>query len=219
MNTLKKYRFALVALATALLLSACLSNMPSNQDGTTIDATQAASLIETAVAQALNAQATQNAESVALASPTLAATNTPIPAPATLTPLPTITPLVLAVSATPTNISGGGSAYVPEYVCTLITLEPSGSDAILNRGGTFDVNITIKNTGTATWPAGYDLTHYSGPNLAPDFKTLELPEVKPGGTYSFGPYDGIAPDKAGRYVMTFKLQGVDCWPYVLIEVK
>ena len=219
MNTFKKYRFAYMVLAAALLLSACLPNLSADTDGATIDATQAAALIETAVAKALNAQATQNAEAVPQASPTLNVTKTPIPAPATLTPLPTITPLVLAASATPTNVSGGGGSYTPEYACTLTTLEPSGADAILNRNGTFDVNITIKNTGTATWPAGYDLIHYSGTNLAPDFTTLELPEVEPGDSYSFGPYDGIAPDKGGRYVMTFKLQGVDCWPYVAIEVK
>lgn len=220
MNTLKKFSFIPIILVTVFLLSACIPTGAAD-DGSTIDATQAAELVETAVAQALSNQATQIAESVPQATATIAATNTAIPAPATLTPPPTITPFVMEPTATFTSSSGGGS-FTPEYRCKLISIEPApNASSVFPSGGTFDVNITIQNTGTATWPAGFDLTYYSGPNMAPDFPSmLELPEVEPGDTYSFGPYDGTAPDKIGFYVMSFQLHGVpDCFPYFAIYVE
>ncbi len=226
MNKHKKYRFTYIVFIAAFLLSACLPTGAAD-NGSTIDATQAAQLIETAVAQALDAQATQIAESVPQATATyimLEPTNTAIPAPATLTPVATITPLVLVPTATATYTSGGGGSYVPEYQCALISIQPPpNASSVFSKGGTFDINITIKNTGTATWPAGYDLIFYdsvNSTNMAPGFPALlELPEVKPGDTYSFGPYDGIAPNEKGHHVMTFKLEGGFCWPYVAIDVK
>ena len=221
MNVFKKFRFVYLFLATMLLLVACV---PTNtNDGTTIDATQAAEMIEDAVAQALDAQATQNAESIPQPTATLAVTNTAIPAPATLTPFPTITPLVLVSTATPA--SSGSGAYVPKaYDCELVSIQPPpNASSVFNKNATFDINITIKNTGTAVWPAGYDLTFHnsaSSTNLAPGAPIFrELPEVLPGETYTIGPFDGVAPDKKGHYVMTFRLEGEFCWPYVVIDVK
>jgi hypothetical protein len=86
-------------------------------------------------------------------------------------------------------------------------------------GDTFDIKFTIKNTGTKTWPAGYDLTYFSGPNMAPAFPAvIELPEMKPGDLFAVGPYDATAPAEKGLHVMTFKLQGGFCWPYIAINV-
>ena len=225
MNTLKKFRFAYLILAAALLLSACLATAAN--DGSTSDATQAAELIETAVAQALKEQAAQQAEAAPQATATIIAqpeaTKTAIPAPATVTLVPTITPLVLVPTSTPAS-SGDGSYTPAEYECQLVSIQPPpNASSVFSKGGTFDINITIKNSGTAVWPAGYDLTFYNSANstnMAPSFPAvLELPEVKPGESFSFGPYDGFAPDEKGHYVMTFELQGVDCWPYVAIDVK
>ena len=221
MNIFKKFRFAYLFLAAMLLLVACVPTSTNN--GATIDATQAAEMIEDAVAQALGAQATQNAETIPQPTATLAVTNTAIPAQATLTPFPTITPLVLVSTATP--VSSGGGSYTPkEYDCVIVSSQPPPTSAsVFNKNATFDINITIKNTGTAVWPAGYDLTFHnsaSSTNLAPGTSIFrELPEVLPGETYTIGPFDGVAPDKKGHYVMTFRLEGEFCWPYVYIDVK
>ncbi|HIE24638.1 MAG TPA: hypothetical protein EYP74_01415 [Anaerolineales bacterium] len=224
MKTKKKFRFVYLILGVAFLLSACVSTSAPN-DGSTIDATQAAELIETAVAQALDEQAAKFATTVvSQATPTVEATNTAIPAPPTLTPPPTITPLVISKTATSTPRSSGGGSYTPEYACELVSIQPPPTNSsVFKKGGTFDIRITIKNTGTATWPAGYDLTYHNSANstnLVPGTTIFEeLPEVLPGETYDIGPYDGVAPDKKGHYVMTFRLEGGFCWPYVAIDVK
>jgi hypothetical protein len=225
MNTYKKFRFVYIILAAAFLLSACLPTGTAD-DGSTIDATQAAQLIETAVAQALGAQATQVAESAPQATATSVEpepTNTAIPAPATVTPIPTITPLVIAPTTAPAS-NGGTTSYTPaEYECGLISIQPPPSaSSVFRAGDPFDINITIKNTGTATWEKGWDIAFYNGSNstnLSTNFTTVEMNEVKPGETFSFGPYDAIAPSQTGHYVMTFKVESVDCWPYIAIDVK
>ena len=48
---------------------------------------------------------------------------------------------------------------------------------------------------------------------------IELPEMKPGDRFSVGPYDATAPNEKDFQVMTFKLQGGFCWPYIAINVK
>ena len=228
MNTHKKFRFVYLILAAAFLLSACLPTGSANDGGsTTIDATQAAQMIETAVAQALDAQATQVAESIPQATATTVEpepTNTAIPAPATVTPVPTITPLVIAPTAVPASSGGGTTSYTPkEYECGLVSIQPPPSaSSVFSPGEPFDISITIKNTGTATWVSGWDIAFHSSANstnFASSFSSVEMGEVKPGGSFSFGPYDAIAPSQKGHYVMTFKVESVDCWPYVAIDVK
>lgn len=221
MNMLKKYRFVYVILAAAFLISACFP--AGTADGSTIDATQAAEMIETAVAQALSAQATQNAAAAPQATATAMPTDTPLPALPTHTLVPTITPLVLAPTAVVSSGGGGGSGG------TVITY-PNACDPDLikrpfdlseyNPGDPFDIKFTIENTGTETWPAGYDLVYFSGPDMTDaGFPLLQLPEMKPGDRFSVGPYDATAPSEKGRQVMTMKLQGGFCWPYILITVK
>ncbi len=227
MKTYKKFRFAYLILVAALLLSACVPTSTA-ADEKTLNEAEISHLVETAVAQALDEQAADFATVVAQATPTLDATETAIPAPATLTPPPTITPLVLVETATSTPASsgggGGGGSYTPEYACELVNIQPPpNNSSVFSKGGTFDIMITIKNSGTATWPAGYDLTYHnssSSTNLVPGTTIFEeLPEVSPGETYTIGAYGGVAPDKKGHYVMTFRLEGGFCWPYVAIDVK
>ena len=85
-------RFAMLIAVFALLLSACIPTTGTGTDGGTIDATQAAQMVEDAVNKALDAQATENAAQSSAATATLPpATVTPIPAPATETAIPTVT--------------------------------------------------------------------------------------------------------------------------------
>ena len=221
MNIFKKYRFAYIVLIAAFLLSACI---PTGSDSATINETQAAQLIESAVAQALNAQATQMAEAASLATATSVPTNTAIPAEATATLVPTITPLVLAPTATlvPSGGSGGGGTTVKTYALACdpdigkrpYDLTPYSSD------DTFDIKFTILNTGTEAWPYAYDLSFNGGPDLTNGgFTTIQIPILAPGESFTVGPYDAWAPNESGRQVMQFKLQGGFCYPYVAIIVK
>ena len=218
MKKLNQFRFGYMILAAAFLLSACIPGTAA--DGTTIDATQAAQMIETAVAQALDAQATELAaaapvvQATATHAPVEEATNTPIPAPPTLTPFPTITPLVLVPPP-----SGGGSnapTLVPEYACTMTVRTPADNTVMLPNKG-FDINWTIKNTGTLTWRTGLDLRYRTGEALTAS-TFVELPEVPPGGTYSIA-FDAQSPAKEGVYVMAWVLEGGFCHPYTAIVVK
>ena len=221
MNTLKKFSFLYIILAAVFLLSACIPTGAADA-GTTIDATQAAEMIEEAVAQALDAQATQIAESVPQATATVAPTNTAIPAPATITPAPTITPLVLAPTASSSGGSGGTTVKTYALACDEgVSSSKSPYDLTdFSAGDTFDIRFMIVNTGTDTWAAGYDLTYSGGPDMTNgSFTTLELPEMKPGASFTVGPYDAWAPNEKGRQVMQFNLQGGFCYPYIAINVK
>ncbi len=216
----KKTQFAMMIFAVALLLSACFP--ATAPDGSTIDATQAAAMIETAVAQALDAQATQLAASAPTEPP--APTNTPIPA-ATATLVPTITPVVLASPTTaPASSGSGGGTTVQTYAFACdegvsSTKKPYDLTSF-KAGDSFDIRFTIVNTGTDTWPAGYDLIHVSGPDMINGgFTTLQLGEIKPGESYTVGPYDATAPSGSGQKTMAFKLEGGFCTPYVTIIVK
>ena len=223
MNTLKKFSFLYIILAAVFLLSACIPTGGADI-GTTIDATQAAEMIAEAVAQALDAQATQIAETVPLATATVAPTNTAIPAAATNTPAPTITPLVLAPTASSSGSggSGGSSGATVTYpdACDPDVGKRPYDLSEFKAGDTFDIKFTIVNTGTSTWPAGHDLIYNGGPDMTNGgFATVQLPEMKPGASFSVGPYDAWAPNESGRQVMQFKLEGGFCYPYVAIIVK
>ncbi len=90
----------------------------------------------------------------------------------------------------------------------------------IRTGDPFDIKFIIKNTGTTTWEAGLDLIYWSGPDMTTTgFPLIELPEMKPGDQFSVGPYDAVAPNEKGFQVMTMKLEGGFCWPYVAIIVK
>jgi hypothetical protein len=214
----KKTRFAFLIVVAALLLSACFP--ATTPDGATIDATQAAAMIETAVAQALNAQATQIAANAPTEPPP--PTNTPIPA-ATPTLEPTITPVVLASPTTAAASSGsGGGTTVQTYdfACDPDIGKRPYDLTEFKAGDTFDIKFTILNTGTETWPTGYDLIFNGGVDLTNGgFTTVQLPSLAPGESHTVGPYDAWAPNTSGRQVMQFKLEGGFCFPYIAITVK
>lgn len=218
---LKKTHFVYLILAAIFLLSACI---PAANGGT-IDATQAAELVENAVAEALSAQATQDAANQPAPTATLPPTETFTPtAPPTVTLVPTMTPLVLEPTATTAagggGGGGGGGVVTYPYDCDPDIQKRPFDLTEMRKGDPFDIKFIIENTGTSTWEAGKDLIYYSGPDFTNgQFTALELPEMKPGDRFQVGPYDAIAPNESGRQVMTFKLEGGFCWPYVLIEVK
>jgi hypothetical protein len=203
------YRIVSLGLAVVFILAACA---PAPAPATP-DQAQIQSQISTAVAGTVAAQQSATAAAQPPAS------STPETLPATVTPvLPTATPFVIATSTSfsaPGNGSGSGSTK-PKYACDVIRQRPF-DNSIFHGGDPFDIKWTIVNTGTATWPAGTDFTYFSGPKMT-TATFLELPEMKSGDQYAVR-FDANAPTQKGFNVMTWKVQGGFCYPYVAIIVK
>jgi hypothetical protein len=196
----------ILTLAAATLLVACAPAVSTEQ---------VQMQVETGVAQTVAAQNSM-ATSVALTVTAMAPTITSTPSP-TQIPLdiPTLTPVVPIATVTPFVASGGGgggSSSKPTYACDVQT-RPFDNTAY-KPGDPFDIKWIITNTGTATWDAGKDLDYYSGPHLTTR-GGVQLPKMEPGDTYTFTA-DANAPTEKGFYVMTWKLEGGFCWPYVAI---
>lgn len=163
---------------------------------------------------AMTVQSQQPAQPVGTA--TSASTEAPAVIP-TLTPILS-TPTAFATTRPSTGGSGGGGGSSTfAYNCDPDIQKRPFDNQEFAKGDKFDVKWTILNNGTKTWAAGLDLTYFSGPKLT-TVTFEQLPEVKPGGTYSVV-LDAVAPSTAGHYVMTWKLEGGFCWPYVAINVK
>ena len=204
----------IVLILLVFLLAACVPGQSPEQ---------VQAQIETAVAQTVAAQrqidefvAQTVAAQNALASPTASPTNT-------LITFPTLTPFVLTVTPVPvvppSGGGGGGGSYVAEYSCDIIHQRPRDAEAVFNPGDDFDIRWTILNTGTATWPAGFDVKYFSGPNFTSSGATLvELPEMKPKDQYEIW-FDAAAPMQKGHFVMTWVVEGKICWLYTALDVK
>ena len=204
----KTYKLVSLLLVAVFLLAAC-----APQTVPTVDTNDIANKVMTAVAATVSAQQTQTAAAQPLvtATPVFVPTETPM--------LPTATPFVIA-SATVKPSSGGGGGGGPvtyTYACDPDIGKRPRDNAVFHRGDSFDVKWTIVNTGTATWVAGKDLVYFSGPHLT-GATFFQLPQMKPGDKFSII-MDAVAPMQKGNYVMTWKLQGGFCYPYIAITVE
>lgn len=139
--------------------------------------------------------------------PTLVPTTIPLNIP-TLTPVgPTVTPFVARPSG------GGGSSSKPTQLCDAYNVKPKDYESF-KPGDPFDIRWIITNVGTGDMRAGLDLKYLSGPHLTNN-PGVELPKLKPGDSYTFNA-DARAPMEKGDYVMTWKVEGGLCYPYVAI---
>ena len=206
--TLKTYRIVSLLLTAAFLLAAC-SPAPA-PTAPTVDLTDIANQVSTAVAGTIAAQQT----GTAAAQPP---TETPAPnIPPTITPvLPTATPFVVPTATSYSSSGGGSGSTTAKYACDIIRQRPLDNSEF-KPGDDFDIKWTIVNTGTATWPAGTDFKYFSGPKMT-SAGALELPQMKPGDQYSVA-FDARAPSEKGFQVMTWSVQGGFCYPYVAIIV-
>ena len=224
MNRLSRSLRVISVLLGLTLLMACApgEEMPSPEE---IEA-----IINTAVAQTMEAEgkiATSVAMTVA-AQESEAARALPTDTPTPIPPLPTLTPVL--PTATPFTVApssgggggGGGGTTTYEYSCDIIRQRPRDNTEY-RRKHTFDVSFVVLNNGTATWPAGKDvtLTQDLGGALGIPVGTvvLQLPKMEPGDTSPvIGPFNAAAPDEAGFFVINFKVEGGFCWPYVAFNV-
>jgi len=216
-STKRVYFFLMAGL---LLLASCA---PAPAPAPTQDPAVVQQQIEEAVALTIAAKEAE-AEQALLDQPT----NTPLPTqtetgPASPTPLlPTATPFVVVpptLTPAPANGGGGGSGVAPkplEYDCTSRDRRPY-DNTVFKSKNEFDIKWTIVNTGTKSWPAGFDVKYYSGEKMSPT-TVVELPAMAPGDTYEVI-LDAVAPKKEGFYVMTYIVEGKLCFPYVAIIVE
>lgn len=199
-------------LATVFILAACVPQAAPAPAA--VDADEIANQVMTAVAATISVAQTQTAAAQ------LTATFTFTPAPPTPTTiLPTATPFVIPTATRSASGSGGsgGGGVTYTYACDPDIGKRPRDNAVFKPGDSFDVKWTIVNTGSATWEAGYDLVYFSGPQMT-GATYFELPKMKPGDQWSIV-MDAAAPMQKGNYVMTWKLQGGFCYPYVAITVE
>jgi hypothetical protein len=199
-------RTALMGLVAGAFVSACAPGLSPEQVqslvGTGVAQTvEAQNNMGTAVAQTVEAMAPA---STATSSPTLPSLTLP-----TLTPIiPTVTPFVISGGG-----GGGGGGGKAKYACEAWTVKPDDYEAF-KPGDPFDIKWIITNTGSEDIWAGTDLGYYSGPRMT-NHADIELPLLEPGDTYTLSA-DANAPLEKGTHVMTWRVQGGLCWPYVAI---
>lgn len=207
----KKFLFAAIALI--LLLAACAPAQP------TLSADDIANQVATSVALTV---AAQNAQTQAAASLVPPATNTTLPTqteavvPSPTAILPTATVVALPTSSSGGGGGGGGTVTKADYACNAISRRPYDYQ-IFHPNDEFDIKWTIVNIGKKTMAAGLDLKYNSGPKLTTT-ERVELPELKPGDEYVVD-FDAVAPEKEGRYIMNFVVEGQLCYPYTAIIVE
>lgn len=213
----------LVIIILAALLAGC------GAPGQSPEAIQAQ--VNTAVAQTLEVE-DQIAKSVVLtvdaqvplSTPTaeVVPTVTPITIP-TFTPVvPTVTPVAII----PPSGGGSGGASSPKskiYSCAIVSEKPYDG-ASFRPGDSFDKSWTIKNTGSATWEAGWEFEYKGGEDMSPTGDFLIGQQVKPGGTITLV-IEVDAPkitqkDSGKVFVMTWSLNNGShfCTPFVAIKV-
>ena len=222
---MKKSLFVMIILA--VLLAGCAP-------GQSPEAIQAQ--VNTAVAQTLEAE-NRIAESVELTVAAQAPLSTPtaafVPTP-TLVTIPTFTPVVPTVTPVAINPpsgggggssgGGGGSSSTSKiYSCSIVAEKPYDG-ASFRPGDSFDKSWTIKNTGSATWEAGWEFEYKGGEDMSPTGDFLIGKQVKPGGTITLV-IEVDAPkitqkDSGKVFVMTWSLNNGShfCTPYVAIKV-
>ena len=138
--------------------------------------------------------------------------STPETSTPTLSPTPTSSP-------TPSPTPVPYVALTPEYACDTTNEQPSYG-AEIKRGRKFKVSFTLVNTGSNTWPDGVKLVLDSNPYGTVDVTTplQQIPRVQPLDMVDIGPFDAVAPEEPGYYVVSFELGDDICWPYISFNV-
>lgn len=197
-------------------------NMPAASQATaTADPAIMAATIsaaQTEAVQTVYAQLTQSAALTPSVTPTVPSTATPLP---TIAPLPAIAtqqPQAPAAPAASNPPSGGNVPVQPAptaaptitstpsaYQCSITSLSPSAG-ATYDEGEDFDLNVTIKNTGTETWSGdNMDFDYISGAEFQEDADAVDMPnDVKPGDSVDLT-VDMAASEDPGDYTAVWGL--------------
>jgi hypothetical protein len=186
--------FFSLGLVVSIALSSC--NLFDNQTPTSqVDD------LSTLVVQTINAQQTNVAQTGQPTNQGAQATPTPTPEPTeepvvpSATPVPTNTPIVEPTQTS--NLACNQAILISETIS-------DGTDFGPNEK--FTKTWTVKNTGTCTWDADYDVVFVKGDTLsAPASISLTKGTVKPGETIKIA-LELTAPITPGRHRGDFKLR-------------
>lgn len=153
MNLKKK----LIGINTLLVFSMALTACgPTVTPAPTVDV----NMLFTQAAQTVVAQMTKNAPTV---TPTLAATNTPLPS---KTPLGGAFPTLPALATLPPLATSTSQAYNGPDKALYITQSPSDYTSV-KTGQVFNIIWRLRNTGTTTWTTNYVYRFYSATSKLP----------------------------------------------------
>jgi hypothetical protein len=208
---MRKTMFILVALV--FLVTACLPGQNTQELGSRVNTAVAETMaVEDRISNSV--EGTVAAQS-SLASPTAETVDTAL----TFTETPTATPTPFTIDTFtpfPVNPTATRVYIQAKYSCSVINRRPFDLSEY-NPGDKFDIKWTIVNTGSKSWVAGIDVKYVSGPKMSAT--RVQIPKaLNPNDSYTIV-MDGVAPNKKGRQVMTFAVDGPMCFPYVAIIVK
>ncbi len=183
---MKKQRIAYLILAAVLMLSAC--NFPSSGEPEISPALQ----VQTAAVETVNAQFTLNAELTPSATNTVQPSHTPE---ASNTPQETATEEVVE---TATSVGICDSVFF----VTDVTI-PDGTQ--INAGDIFTKTWRLRNAGTCTWTADYDLVFDDGDAMDGPASQALAGDVAPGEEVDLSVVL-TAPAAAGDYLGNWQLR-------------
>jgi len=204
-------RILFTALTALFILAACAPAQVA-----TPDPGEVANQVATSVALTVASQNLETAEAAPVATDTAVPTEAPAIVDTPTLILPTATPFVLVPPTTVAGGGGGGSTTTSDYACDIIHRRPFDY-ASYKPGDRFDIKWTIINIGRRTMRAGLDLHYNQGPQMT-SVTSIELPELEPDEQFALE-LDAVAPDREGRYIMTYIVEGGLCYPYVAITVE
>lgn len=215
-QTVKRLLFS--AMTVVVLITACL---PQGQ--ATPNPVEIANQVATSVALTVSAADAQTQAAQPIPTNTTLPTQTESAPPSPTPLIPTATPFVIVpptITAVVVSGGGGGPVVTSPYDCTPINNKPRDL-TVFKKGNEFDIKWTIVNTGTKTIPAKHDIKYFSGTKLMKDptdtFREFGV-DLKPGDSVTII-IDAIAPAEKGKHVMTWKVEGNMCAPYIAIIVE
>lgn len=191
---MNRFRFALITGVMALLINGC---GPSEE----ARATTVAGMVNTSVAQTVEALPTDTPEPTATETPTPTPTETPTPtatATATSTATPTAAVNVVVPGATTQANLCDASVFVSD-----VTI-PDGT--VFAPGAAFTKTWRLKNSGTCTWSSDYSLVFVTGNRMeGVSPQTLVGKTVAPGQNVDIS-VNMVAPATAGGYTGYWQMQ-------------
>ena len=181
MTTRRTLALSLLLFATILALAAC--NLPRQ--------TSPQEAAFTAAAQTVSAQLTL----VSLATPTVPATNTPVPLPATNTPTPPPPPTQPPPTATL------GCSDTMQFVSDVTVPD----NTVMTPGQNFTKTWRIRNTGSCTWSTAYDTVFVNGNSMGAQSTTALAGSVPPNATVDIS-VSMSAPSTNGTYRGDYRMR-------------
>ncbi len=202
---------ALILVAMALILASCTpaaTPAAATQPAPTLDQQVIELTVQAAQAEAVSTAMAELTANAPVATATSAPTETSVP--------PTEAPMIPALPTNTTAPVYPTNTFVPlatitstpsSYQCEITKLSPDWN-ATMAPGTDFDLNVTLRNTGTHKWPqSSFDFRYSSGTKFGAGSTILDLPTTVTNDEKVQFIVDMTAPDEVGTYKATWVLSG------------